>query len=66
MLTINYEAWVLGLTAKYRINIVATGMTPDEVKADAERQREAINATELMAVDINNREADWIAVFGNI
>lgn len=64
MLTINYEAWVFGPTAKHRVYIQAQGTTPEEVKADAERQRVAIRAEDLMAVGLHNREADWIAVFG--
>ena len=65
MLTINYESWVLGPTAKHLIYIKAQGTTPGEVETDAERQRKAINAVDMQAVGIHNSEADWIAVFGN-
>jgi len=65
MLTINYEAWVVGPTAKHRIYIRAQGTTPDEVKADAERQRLAINAIDMIGIGLQNTEANWIAVYGN-
>ena len=64
MISINYEAWVYGPTAKHRVYIRAVGTTPEEVRADALRQADSIGAVELMAVSCNNREADWISAFG--
>ena len=64
MLKINYEAWVYGPTAKHRIYFAAYGNSRDEVLADANKKAEQMNAKELTAVGLNNREGDWIAVFG--
>jgi hypothetical protein len=64
MLKINYEAWVRGETAKYRVYFTASGNTPQEVKSDAAKKAEQLNAGEVTAVGLNNRESDWIAVFG--
>ena len=72
MITINYDAWVLGPTAYHRVWITARGTTPDEVKADAERQRKAIGAISveedskwgMYAAGIHNNEGDWISAFG--
>lgn len=65
MITINYQAFSQGPTAKHLIYIRATGTTPEDVKTDALQQADAIGATELVAVGLHNREADWVAAFGS-
>lgn len=46
------------------VRFIATGTTPAEVFADAERQRAEFGGAEIMAVGLNNSRAEWEAVFG--
>lgn len=61
LLTIRFECD----TPEWRnVPVVAHGYTPEDVRADAERQRAALGGTRLIASGINNTRADWEAYFG--
>ncbi len=68
MLTIYYECMYgprdCAITAWYSKVIEARGMTGEEVRADAQRQCDALGGFNLIAVGLMNRRADWEAAFG--
>ena len=68
MIKINYEYEVANgdtpMTGVFVRRLTARGETPEEVRADAQRQIDQLGARHIQAVGFHNTRSDWEAMFG--